>query len=148
MMERTIGISWCEVQARRILRGVASQFSLSKPSMPTYIAAVCTFLFTALGNQLAKIVVFSKVRKARLSHLSSWGQLNSICHFGLNCLAHECCLVQQRCPAFVRPHPNFEQNSALAERHTSKVCIASMHAGNGGTDRCNLRRRELGATSG
>lgn len=42
---------------------MASQFSISRPSLPTYIAAVCTFLFTAFGHQLAKILVFRKVRK-------------------------------------------------------------------------------------
>ena len=50
------------VQARRLLRGAAVKFSASKPSLPTYIAAVFTFLFTAFGHRLAKALVYSKVR--------------------------------------------------------------------------------------
>lgn len=59
------------VQAKRVLQGVdALRYSLSRPSVLQYIASVVTFLFTAFGAKLAKLLVFSKIRKVRfLGHL-------------------------------------------------------------------------------
>ena len=53
------------LQARRLLQGVDVTYSLKRPSATAYLAALATFLTTAISHALARAVVFSKIRRVR-----------------------------------------------------------------------------------
>jgi hypothetical protein len=81
---RAVGSTWQCMQAKRLLRGVDLQHAMQRPSMMQYLSALATFLATALLHQLAKILVYKKVRKVRPMTLDAYWMLRSGCRKALD----------------------------------------------------------------